>query len=64
MTANKTKSDTKRLILFLFIAVEILLYFLTYYRIISYPYEVIGSVAVIILILGLYFPVRKSRKQP
>ena len=62
MTENNKKGFDKRSILIIFITVEILLYILTYYRVISYPIEVIGSVAVIILVLGLYFPARKKGK--
>jgi hypothetical protein len=62
MTKSKIKGFDKKLILVIFITVEILLYVSTYYRIISFNLEVIGSLAVIILILGLYFPFRKKSK--
>jgi hypothetical protein len=62
MTESKIKGVDKKLIPVIFITVEILLYILTYYRVISFNLEVIGSLAVIILILGLYFPFRKKSK--
>ena len=60
MTQNKTKGYFKNLILIFFISIELFLYILTYYHVVSYTFEVVGTVAVILLTLGIYYPVNRN----